>query len=462
MIQNQFVIHDQKNKPLKLRAERVAFYVRGQIVEAVSEDHELYYLFYYRSEFLTAKKATKIRRGSYIASAFKNGLTFEASHPFIRQLISSNQSSRVINNKQLLRKINKHYTTQEQAYILTFFESFISKKQIFEKIRAMFYEYRRNGQLFDAYQLIRILMDFAPKHSLVKSLSSDLIYKDFTKMYYEKSEELFTNDKIEAEKIMFKNRETYDEQLTMMLEREERWIELMVCLYDQLSHNPSTHQYQTFYQLLQKSCTEHEATQILEYLSNQINFMPLQRDLCDLYLSTNQIEKVSHLISQHPIDLNEKDLKRITEALETVDPNQLTLQLDELSLLLNKVTSNNRDLAERLLHKFIGVMLKDYDLDVIKKWLEPFKKQHGDLVTVEKFKQIYDLNDDLDQMQALGELYYEFKGWNQALECFSLESELKPDEAKPLKWLSKTYREMGMLEESDAYQKLFVNVQKQA
>ncbi|WP_054752550.1 hypothetical protein [Piscibacillus salipiscarius] len=56
MINHQFTILDAKSKSLKLRAERMANYVQAQILEAVSDDQELYYLFFYKGAFLTAKR----------------------------------------------------------------------------------------------------------------------------------------------------------------------------------------------------------------------------------------------------------------------------------------------------------------------------------------------------------------------------------------------------------------------
>ncbi|TFB13119.1 hypothetical protein E3U55_16670 [Filobacillus milosensis] len=456
MIQNQFLIQDQKNKPIKLRAKRVAYYVRGQIIEAMSDNEELYYLFYYQNHFLTAKKTSKLRRGSYIENAFKRGHIYDAPHPFINTLITSNQTSKILNNKQLLRKLNQQYSSHDKAYILTFFESFISKKQLFEEIKSMFYELRRNGQLFSAYQLICILKDFAPNHSLVKSLSSDLIYKDFSKMYYDRTEEFFRKDPIEAEKIMFSEQDRYAEQYVSKLKADGRKLELLVWQYEHLKNHPQEELYNSFFNELQP-ISDHEKIQILEQLINQNHFLPIQEDLFKLYIKTNQFDKVAELMTTYEMDISEQDLEEVTQLL--LESPQKNIDVDQLQPLLLKVTEYNHALAEDLLYKYIGAMLQKHDLFYIKKWLEPFKDHSA---VIQKFGKLYQLNEDLDHMQTLGELYYEFKHWDQAIECFSMESELKPDEALPLKWLSKTYLEKGMKEESDVYQKMFVNVQKQA
>ena len=72
------------------------------------------------------------------------------------------------------------------------------------------------------------------------------------------------------------------------------------------------------------------------------------------------------------------------------------------------------------------------------------------------------ISDELDDMQTLGELYYEFRQMDKAIECFDWEMELKPADPKPLQWLAKIYREKGMNQESDIYRQLCVNLQKWA
>lgn len=462
MIQNQLIIRDEKNNPLKLKALRMANYVRAQFIEAISEKQELYYLFYYESEFLTAKKVTKLRRHSLIERAFKNGLTFQAPHPFIHLLSTSNPSSKIINNKQLLRKLNQHFSKQEKAYILTFFESFISKKQLFNEIKDMFYEDRRGGQLFSAYRLIRIMKDFAPNHSLVKSLSSDLIYKDFAKMYYDRTEELFQEDLIEAEKIMFHELNTYGEKLSNQLEIDHRWLELVMWRSLQLKASPEPHVFESLQFTLKQHFSEHESISVLEQLAQDVTYSPLQEHLFSKYLETNQVDKVSQLIKQNQHLLSPQDLDQISQTLSEKTPSELNIPIESLQILLIQVLKQRHDLAENLLHKYIGDLLTKHELSTIHKWLEPFREVCGELKVIEKFDRIYQMSEDLDHMQSLGELYYEFKQWKQALECFSMESELKPDEAKPLKWLSKTYLELGMKDESDAYQKMYIQIQKQA
>ncbi|WP_113927258.1 hypothetical protein [Bacillus sp. P14.5] len=58
--------------------ERIAFYRDIAFVEAVDPQNELHYLFFYKEQFLTCKKALKLKRSSFIEQAFKDGIVFYA------------------------------------------------------------------------------------------------------------------------------------------------------------------------------------------------------------------------------------------------------------------------------------------------------------------------------------------------------------------------------------------------
>ena len=58
-------------------------------------------------------------------------------------------------------------------------------------------------------------------------------------------------------------------------------------------------------------------------------------------------------------------------------------------------------------------------------------------------------------MMELGQYYAEFHQYDEAIECFSWEMELNPDDPAPVSQLSKMYRHKGMTDEAAAYQQLF-------
>lgn len=458
-----FIYHHQKS--IRLQAERAVIYMQGEIIEAYSDNNELYYLFFYKNHFLTAAKAIKLRRQSYIEHAFKEGMVFDFPHPFIHALLSSNHPCQMISFKQLLKKLEMSYSPYEKALILTFFESFIPKKQLFNEIKTDFYKYRRNGQLLLGYQLIRILMDFAPKHSLVKSLASDMNFNKYAVLYSRKPEEVLATDGIFAEKILYSQLENdiSFQQLIDRLEKEARWIDVIAVTMSKLQKTPSIDYYQYLTKLLDQHFNETETEYILEQLSDQLPvFLPLQQDLFYNYVKQQKVQKAFTMMNNHNFKLSHAQVHSFGEMLEIMDLDAHSLRPEVLNSIIKAVISLFPEKADMLLTKYVISLLKTYELDFIKNWLDAFKEAHGNLQLFEKINTMIKLSESLDQMNILGELYYEFKQFDKAIECFSWEMELYPSDPKPLQWLAKIYGELGMKHESDAYRNLCIDLQKWA
>lgn len=464
MNQDHFVLYDHK-KPIRLHAERVSFYLQGEIIEAFSESNEVYYLFFYQYRFLTALKATKLRRQSYIEHAFKKGMVFMAPHPFINLLLTFDHPCHIISFKQLVKKLETLYTPQENAFILTFFESFFPRKQLFNEIKSKYYEYRRNGQMFLGYRIVRILMDFVPKHSLVKTLANDIGFHKYAILYNQKSEELFAKDVIFAEKTLYSQKENDQcfQKLVSHLEKQSRWIDLIALLSDKLTVTSSTDYYRPLIKLLEQHLNENEAAYILEKLASQLpDFIPLQQDLFTNYIRIHKMEWIFDMMNNRDFKLSDEQIHTFGDMLDHLDTKTNSLQPEMLISLLKSVMVLFPKNAEKLLNLYVISLLKTHDLAYIKGWLKPIKAIHGNLQVFGKIDTMQTISDELDDMQTLGELYYEFRQMDKAIECFDWEMELKPTDPKPLQWLAKIYREKGMNQESDAYRQLCVNLQKWA
>ncbi len=464
MDQNQFLLYDHKN-PIRLRAERLTLYLQGEIIEAYSEDSEVYYLFFYKYRFLTAAKATKLRRRSFIEKAFKRGMVYNAPHPFIKELFTSNHPCEILSLNPLLDKIEKHYTPQEKAFILTFFESFIPKKQLFNEIKAVFYHYNRKGQTFLGYKIIRILMDFAPNHSLVEHLANDIKVQKYADLYNKNAEKILAEDFIFAEKALYyrKEKDSCFQQLTERLEKESRWIDLIALFSYKVTSSPSTDDYYPLLKLLEAHFDEYETMYILETLSSQLpEFLPLQQNLFQHYINHHKIEDVSRMMKNHDFELNSNQVQTFGNLLEQVDPEKDPIEPEMLHTVMKRVMNMYPEKADTLLTKYVISLLKTEELPSVQEWLRPFKEIHENLQIIRKIDMMQELSNDPDQMQTLGELYYEFRQLNQAVECFSWQTELNPTDPKPFRWLAKVYGEMGKTQESEAYRQQCINLQKLA
>ncbi|SFB29036.1 hypothetical protein SAMN04488072_11372 [Lentibacillus halodurans] len=464
MSSDQFYIYGNKQKSFQLHAERMVLYLGAGIIEAWSKNHEAYYLFFYKHDFLTAVKAKKLRRCSFIASAFKQGMVFNAPHPFIDELLSANHPCRTTRFEPLLKKLDKHYTPQEKAFILTFFESFISKKQLFNEITSIFYTYRRNGQNFLGYRIVRILMDFAPGHSLVRQLSSDWSFREYADLYHHQSEKVLDKDLIFAEKVLSSEKDQDDcfHRLITLLDKQSRWIDMMALYGDKLIENPSENSYYPLLNLLNRHFDKEQTMCILENLYHQQpRFAPLKQDLLQIYIELNKIEQVLNILEDPDYYIEPPQTESIGGMLEQLDLASLSLQPEQLQTLFKLTIDWHPEKAEHLIHRYTAILLNTSEPGFIKELLKPFIEQRAVHPIYLKVDAMEKFSDNLDQMQVLGELYYEFSQPEQAIECFSWEMELKPEDPQPLKWLSKIYQELGMTNEADAYRKLFINLQKQ-
>ncbi|GAB4073835.1 hypothetical protein GCM10028778_13380 [Barrientosiimonas marina] len=461
MMTDQFQIYTNSQKALKLRADRITLYQGAQIIEACSSNQSVYYLFFYKHHYLTAVKAKKLRRYSFIASAFKYGMVSSAPHPFIDTLLSENAPCRITGFDPLLQKLDKHYTPQEKAFILTFFESFISKKRLFNEILSVFYGYRRKGQMFLGYRIIRILMDFAPDHSLVRELSNDRQFRKYADLYSAKADKLLSDDLIFAEKVFYAERNHYFSRLINLLDTQSRWMDMTDLYREALIGTASDEHYQALKAMLDTYLTTEQRTYILEDLYRFLpHYPPLKQDLLTAFIEAADIVNILHLYNDPDLTLNKQQAQAISDLLEKLDVNTASLTPTSLRTLFELTLQLNPKAAQQLIHDDVSMLLNTHGPCDVKELLEPFYDRPAVHPIYQKIDYLLIHQDDLDHMQVLGELYYEFGQSEQAIDCFSWETELKPDDPKPPKWLAKVYRALDMTQESEAYEQLSVNLQK--
>lgn len=457
MTKQPLLISDQ-NKTTELQIEQMAIYLQSKIIEAFDKDNQVYYLFFYKEKYLTYVKPTKLKRRSHIAQAFTKGLVVPDSHPLILSLLSSMQTYKKRTFKQLIKKAETENTPHEAALIATFFESFISKKTIFAYIQSIFYEFRRNGQMFSSYKIIRILLDFCPRHSWVRGLSSDINFIKYGKLYDQLSDTLFEKDPIYMEKALFfqKHNEHRFQQLDSLLRKQSRWMDL-IALYIQ---NINQDTYPSLIHLLEGQFTKNEVIIVLEHLSSDL--LDVHQDLLMHYLLHKEPEKVITLIIRHNLTLSPSQTHTFEKILEEVDIDPEQFPTDKIISFIVPLFQIKPEKAEKLLLKSIILQLQEHDIETIINWLTPLKGTLLALPILKKLDAIQKLTNDPDQQFLLGQLYYQFKQYEQAIECFSWEMELKSVDPKPVQWLSKIYNEIGMEDEHKAYRQLYIDMEKRA
>ncbi|TRM11663.1 hypothetical protein FH966_08190 [Lentibacillus cibarius] len=453
----QTILYNRRKKPIAMEPSRIALYRQCEVVEAISENNDMYYLFFYHYRFLTAAKASKLKRGSFIASTFQHGMVFDAPHPFIEYLITSNQPLHIKGFDTLIKDLDKRYSSLEKAFILTFFESFLSKKRLFEEIKSTFYAYRRKGQNFYGYQIIRILMDFAPGHSFVRQMSGDSIFRQYQDSYSRCDEAILSADPIFFEKIAFANMDshTWFQKLITHLDQSSRWLDLLAIYCFRLINHPSIHVYEPFKEIAVSHLNAHQVMQLQEQLHQQSPpFAPLERDLLVQYAEVNHVKQVLMMLESLDIELYDEQKDTIRGLLLQLDPQSHSLSPELFPALTRAVTVFCPEQAHELLHTYIAALLADYEPGYIKSILEPFSEHRAIHPLYLKMDRMSQFSNDLEHMQALGELYEEFGRSHEAIACFSWEMELKPHDPEPVKRLSKIYKDAGNVQEAEAYRQL--------
>lgn len=462
MTKDQFLLYDKK-QPIRLHLSRMTVYSQSKIIEAFTENNEVYYLFFFKDNYLTARKATRLKLNSHIAKALKYGIIFHHPHPLINSLYSSCSPLKSLSFDQLMKKLETQYTPQEKALVLTYFESFTPQKELFKHIQNIFYQYRRNGQLFEGYKIIQVLLDFTPDHSWVKPLAGSLTYKKYADLYKDFSGELFTKDLIFVEKSLFLQKENYPsfQQLKSILSNESRWIDLISLSIYKFSLSPSIDTYQELLQLLEEHLENEDITDVLADLTLSItNFPELYLDLIERFFKLNKVEEAISLMTEQSLELNTLQVRTLENLLENLNLDDSNVQIEKINYILLPLFKSEPQKLEKILRKCVTQLLKSKDINYIKDWLTPQRESQHSLPIIEIVNKMQILSEDPNQQQLLGEFYYQFNQFDKAIECFSWEMELNNTDPKPVQWLSKIYQMIGMKDEYKAYQQLYIEMKK--
>lgn len=453
--------HHQSNIPVQ--PTKLAIYQQMEVVEAIHKQ-DVYYLFFYKYTFIQAIKATKLKRKSFIQEIFTKGEIFEYPHPFFYQVLASNRPYKMNSFSSLLKKLKKNYTPQEVAFLLTCFESFYPKKQLYQEIKTIFFEFRRNGQMLRAYQIIRILKKFAPNSKFVQQIANDMSFQKFTMMYEENKELAAEKDSLYKEQYLLANvdRDSAFERLVKTFQQESRPLDIFILYMKRLKHSPSITYYEPLKRLLKEQYTTSDTVVILESMSQQApSFKPIFQDLFDFYIEVKDFTNALQLKASYPISIKENQMMQLSEMLEDIQFYQ-SINQKELNEILTHFIPIFPEKEDTFLHHYVQVLLQQQELPFVYKGIQPLKEICKGKSVFDKLEKMLQASEELEEMQRLGEWFFEFKQYEKAIECFSWEMELQPQNPKPLQWLAKVYLEMGMQEESNMYRKLSKDLQKLA
>ncbi|MFG6115999.1 tetratricopeptide repeat protein [Halobacillus sp. MO56] len=449
------------NSYIPLKAEQMAVYNQSKVLKAADPEQNIYYLIYYKDQFLNVVKDRGLSPDCHIKKAFEKGIVIAPHHPLIPALTSPEKPIKRQSFQQLFKSLKKSCTPQELALIATYFDSFMEKEKLFKYIQSLYYQHRRDGKMFAGYRIIQILSVQMPENDWVRKVKNEVASNHYCNLYDTHDKTLLKKDPLYYEKILFSQRSKRDmfHELFSFLESQGRWIDQIALSTNHLILSPTEDNYSEFKQLCELHFDDTGILSSLEYLYTHIPaFEPLQQDLLTLYLQMDSPVKVMTLLHRHSLVLSSSQEKKMMRLLENFNPKNESMHIHHMNKFLLPLFQTHPERANSILYQCIEILMVNEGIDGVIEWLNPLEIIPKARPAIQKAKQIKSLINDLDHQYQLGELYYHFRNLDGALECFSWEMELKENDPSPVQWLAKIYNEKGMAEEAKAYQQLYISL----
>lgn len=446
-------------------AQKLSLHIHGlyllngfEVMEGFTENmEECYYLFFYKNHFLTAHQTIKIKRTSTLQKVLAHGLFIPSESPLIPSLLAAN-SIKCLSLPSTWKMIQKHYNNIEAAHVLTIFDTYLKKRAVLSTLEKTWSELRRDGKLLHAYRILKIARSCYPNNKWAKDLSSHLDYAKYEQYYVSDVKSLLNHDPIHAEKQLFStfHDKTSFSILDEKLRRESRHIERIALYSTNLNDENFMQTYQTLRTILPKHFSNQDSVSILYTIFvrslTTLKNEQLKNNLLGLLAKTGQYQETFELLTALHIPLTNAQIDLLLAILKEIDA--IEFAGFDAKLLINARTEQ----LQQLLTELIPRLLSHHDIQFVYQWLTPFHATS--LPIMETIRHMHKINDDPDKQHQMGEMYYQMNQLEQAVDCFLWDYELHPTNPRPIKWLTKLYRELGMKEESESYMYLYKQIQK--
>ncbi|MBP1930951.1 tetratricopeptide repeat protein [Ammoniphilus resinae] len=441
---------------------RMAVYLRCKVLEVEVSDELTCYLVFYMDQVISYKELNDFPKGSFLDRAFQQGIVIHSPHPLISAFLQTKEIITIPKLKGLFNKLQQHITLQEVAYVATTMDHILEKDQIAEIMREIFYHFRRNGQLFHAYQILWILRSFIPRVKWVQEAFNHMQFQKYKTMYEQDSESLIKQDPLFVELHAYHNRDNknHETKLQMLLKSQLRWIDCIALYLDHLKKYKDFSVYQELLELVQKNMTKGDLTTIQMDLYSEVpSFQLLRKDLLESLMEQQYYYQALWVIQNQEAPLDIEQFETLEIIMENLDPKAL-VDPTKLSEFLEPLFISDSEKKERIVRRFITHLLSIYEINEVKDWLKPLSQCQSLLPVIGEIDRMAMLSDDPDRQMELGELFYKYGQYKKAVGCFSWEMELNPTNTTPVHWLSKIYGEQGLKKEAKAYQQSYTQLLK--
>ena len=447
-----------KKKLIKGFIFKMAVFAPFKVIQVKTDIHKDYYLVYFHDSLVYGDALESIGLDSFINHVFDKGIVLESNHPFL-SVILPEEMVLLPNKNKIFSILQNQYTLLEVTYLTTTLDSFFTKDQLMNIMDKIYFHYRRNGKFFKAFQILNVLLTFSPQNTSTKDRFHAKEYYSYADFYRTSPlSDIYQKDPLYVELHCFNNRFNPDEneRYKGLLTEQNRSKELLLLW-------------------MEKVQKRHQVNSIDTYTSIALSYMSMEKWIATLcYLNINPFKELSNSKAAIHQMISEKRYETAAfyllqfiddlppsfdESLNTLfihlDTEFIVSHLDGFLVMFQQLIRNGDTTQfEQKLSQLVGKLLESHDFHTVYQKIQPIQALVPHSLVMNKLKRMMSLLEDPDQMMELGQYYAEFKRYDDAIECFSWEMELRPDDISPVWQLSKMYQQKGMVEEATAYQQV--------
>ncbi|MDP4084297.1 MAG: hypothetical protein Q8934_06730 [Bacillota bacterium] len=457
----EIIIKDKK-KMVKGKVVRTAIYARSKVLHVKTVEKENIYLILFNNVLIYGDVIDEIAEGSFIDKAFRDGVVLEESHPLISQLIP-NQTVSVPSQNKVFSQLQSHFSLQEIAYIATTLDSFFEKAFLIKVVENIYFQFRRNGKFMKAFQVLQVLTNYTPLLQTITERMSSIDFNSYHHFYDSSNLPLlYEKDPLFVELYCYKNRKNPDlrQFLETILQAGQHFVEIIVLWLENMKISPMEETLEKYTNVALNFVTMKEWIFILSQLKiNPFRALPEAKRVIEEMLDEGKFEMAALSLLNFLDDLPDFYNPILNTLWETLNPEFIVEHLEQFILVLKRhADEENHEKSETQIFQLIVSLLQRYDLKTVYHKLIPLQKVLPHSVVLKKLKLMTMLLEDPNQMMELGDYYHELKQYDQAIECYSWEMELNPQDPEPVRKIYKMYNLKGMAKESADYQKVFIQL----
>ncbi|WP_157967344.1 MULTISPECIES: hypothetical protein [Paraliobacillus] len=447
-------------KTINVTVKQLYLYKQSKVMEAFDEHNNYYYLVFYKDTYMNGMKTDHIKLNSHIHQAFTSGIRIDAEHPIIHHL-TKNEKLPLIRFNQLYKKVQQDYSPIETALIFTFFDSFTAEGSATQLLKKTFYDFRRNGKMLKAFQVLKLLAAHDQKNQFAKDMLENMQFQRYATQYQD-YEQLVKIDPLYLESSCFTNLENKIalHYLLMLLHTENRWIDTLIIRTHLLKNKFEEMQWNALEQSL-KTFTINEQITLLFDIYQSSQHADIEKALTNKLIGSSHHNDLVVFIMEHNYQPQENQLDQIVDHLTQADPKVISSYFNHSNQQLVQLSKHlTAKQIETLITPFIKTFLEDYSISEVRKWFTPFHEVEHHFSIEQTLTKMNNLQDDPDNQFLLGELYIKFNQFEKAIDCFKWEIELSPNSTQAIQALANLYKQLGNHTEAKTYQNLLIQTQK--